>query len=228
MIHEILMAVSEYGWPSVIILAVLGAFYKIGIYLYSSKNKNNNSDDTVEDDDVPFKGERDLKFHSFFNNAEYRMVVEIPSLELMPEKPTKQQMFRDILSIETKTLYEICQDVTKLDMSEWNNERWMTEISKKVNEIIITMRKRIKEEGVPDVVVQKYMKWHNNSFDILHDYIKELGTSNAYQTNISRTNTLFLIMNLMLITTIADAEKTLKDLNGDIAGSSYKNMIIEN
>lgn len=231
MFQEFLQVVSEFGWPAILIAVILFATYKLGLYLVNRSDAGDDGDNHSKghSDHITVDIEtHDLRFHYLFNNLEYRLVAEIPSLELMPEKPTKQHMFRDILAIETKVIYEVCEEIVKMDMSTWNNERWMAEISKKINEIILTLERKIKEEGVPEIVIKKYLKWHYNSFELLYEYVTRLATDNAYSSNYTRTNTLLLIMNLMLITTIADAEKTLKLLNGDVAGISYKNMIIEN
>jgi len=225
MFQDFLQIIAEYGWPAILISILLFATYKLGLYLFKS-NRNDIDDKDVESPDN-MTDVQDLRFHYLFNNLEYRLVAEIPSLELMPNKPTKQQMFRDILSIETKIIYEVCEEIVRTDMTAWNNERWLSEISKKMNEIIISLERKTKEEGIPVTVVKKYLKWHYNSFELLYEYISKLATDNAYSNNYTRTNTLLLIMNLMLITTIADAEKTLKLLNGEIAGGTYKNMIIE-
>lgn len=169
----------------------------------------------------------DLKFHSFFNNAEYRMLVEIPSLELFSNKPVRQKIFRDLLYIECKTIYDICFEIAKLDMSEWTEEQWKTEISKKVGEILSTFIKKSRDEGIPEIVIEKYNKWHNGSFELLFNYISLLGNETIYTSNIMRTNTFFLIMNLLLITTLADAERSLKEINGEITGLVYKGKKIE-
>jgi hypothetical protein len=74
----------------------------------------------------------------------------------------------------------------------------------------------------------KFTKWHKLTQDILFDGIMSLGTSNIFSSNAARTNTLFYMINLLLVTTIADAEKTLKELNGDVHGKTYNGGVIEN
>jgi hypothetical protein len=54
-----------------------------------------------------------------------------------------------------------------------------------------------------------------------------LGNSNLYSTNLIRTNTFLLTMNLLLVTTLGDAERSLKELNGEVGGKMYKNAILE-
>lgn len=219
MIENILQLLSDYGWQSGIFLVSCFLLYKFIIYFFNTKK--------VEIKNT-IKTENNLSTHSFFNNVQYRLVVEIPSLDLIPAKPVKQQMFRDILSIETKILRDICLEIIKMDMTEWNNEYWVTQIISKINEAILNIEKRLLEEGIPHIVIRKYLKWHYATLDLLFDYIKDLGNSNVYNDNISRTNTFLLIMNFMVMITIADAEKTLRELNGEIAGKIYKNQTIEN
>lgn len=219
MLENILQLLSDYGWQAGIFLIVCFSFYKIINKLLKMKKDKLDSSD--------FSTPKDLSNHTFFNNAQYRLVVEIPSLELMPSKPVKQQMFRDILAIETKILRDICFDIIKMDMTEWSNDYWVSQVISKINEIILGLEKRAMEEGIPEIVIRKYIKWHYATLDLLFDYVKDLGNSTVYKDNISRTNTLLLIMNFMIMITIADAEKTLKELNGEIGGKIYKNKTIE-
>lgn len=222
MINEILGVISEYGFPIVIIFLII--FFLWRIFPLILKNKSLNFSIFA-----PSKSEKinDLRYHPFFNSAEYRMTVEIPALDLMPSKPVKQQMFRDLLYIETKIIYEGCSDIIKLDMSDWTAEQWVTEITKKINEIITTFFRKTKEEGIPHVVIMKYAKWHNETYGMLFDHVTTLGSTAVYPDNITRTNTLLIIMGLMLVVTISDAERSLKELNGELAGKLYKSLVIE-
>ncbi len=58
-------------------------------------------------------------------------------------------------------------------------------------------------------------------------YITTIGTSRAYSSNIVKTNTLFLIVNVLFYTMLGDAERSIHSLNGDITGTIYKGKAVE-
>jgi hypothetical protein len=171
--------------------------------------------------------EANLAYHSLFANINHRLNVEIPTLDLLPTKPVKQQMIRDILMIYTKTLFKTCKDIASLDMKDWSTDKWCDEMTVRVNDNVVTFLDLCKTSGVPQIVMLKFMRWHKSTQDILFDGIMSLGSSNIFNSNVARTNTLFFMVNLLLVTTIADAEKTLKELNGDVHGQFYNGSIIE-
>jgi hypothetical protein len=168
-----------------------------------------------------------LSYHSLFANINHRLNNEIPSLDLLPSKPVKQQMFRDILSIYVKTLFKTCKDMAETPMNDWSSDKWCDEIIRKLNSNMYTFIDACKDAGVPDIVMTKFVRWHRPTQDILFDGIMSLGSSNIFNSNIARANTLFFMLNLLLVTTIADAEKTLKELNGEVHGKIYNGKVIE-
>lgn len=84
-----------------------------------------------------------------------------------------------------------------------------------------------RQDGIPDIVITKFSRWINPSIDMLFSYVDMIGNSNIYSSNIARTNTLFLVVNLLMSTMLGDAERSIKHLNGDITGKLYKGQAIE-
>lgn len=220
---SILSIISEYGTSAIIAIIIIYLLWVTLTGLVSAKFKSFFSGENK----IEKVKKNELKFHSFFTNAEYRLVAEIPSLEILPDKPVKEQMFKDLIMLQTKVIYESCRDIIDVEFDDWSSDQWQNEISKKITEMISTIYMRAKAEGIPEIVIAKYNRWNIASFEMLYEYVKILGTSTTYSDNITRTNTLLLIMNLMLVTIVADAEKSLKELNGEVAGKTYKNMILE-
>lgn len=169
----------------------------------------------------------DPKYHPFFSAAHSKIAAEIPTLELSPNKPVKQMMFRDILTIYIKTMLDTCMGIVELDMDDWSGDRWSNEVSKHVNRLVTDFHKNATDAGIPDAALFKFSKWHYPTLEMLYEYVNILGNSNIYSTNIARTNTFLLMMNLLLVTTLADAERSLKELNGEVGGKMYKNQILE-
>lgn len=220
----ILGILASYGTPAIIAVIIIYGLYVLITSALSAKLKSLFSG---ESSDEETKKDDELKFHTFFTNAEYRIAIEIPTLEIMPEKPVKEKMYKDLILIETKVIYDTCNEIIDLEFDNWTPVMWQNEISKRVTDMISTFSKKAHEEGIPDIVIVKYNRWNISSFEMLYNYIKILGTSSTYPDNRSRTNTLLIIMSLLLLTIVADAEKSLRELNGEVAGKSYKGLILE-
>lgn len=227
-----LKILSDYGLSVFILLFVLYIGLRIlykkvtsGVTSFVNLFGEEDAASTINSNSLQNTGE--LLYNPFFAKAQYLIVVEIPSLEMLPTKPTKQQLFRDLLVINVKTTYDYCQEIAKLEMDDWSSEKWVVEISKKINTMVTDFHRRAIEAGIPDVVLFKFARWNSTTVEMLYEYINVLGHSTAYVNHNSRTNTFFLIMNVLLVTTIGDAERSLKELNGEVAGKIYKNMTLE-
>lgn len=218
----IIKVVSDYGLPLAIILIITGVF---GLFLwYRFKNPMLS---LLTGDHKNNSHYSPLDTHELFSKIQKMLVVEIPNLELLPTKPVKQQMFRDILSIFVKTIYEECTEISKIDRDDWTPEKWVLEMSKHANKIVSSFKTKAIDNGVPEVVMNKFSRWNQQTMELLYDHITAVGKQEVYKSNNERTNTLFLIIGLLIVVTIGDAEKTIKDLNGEVSGKLYKGMTIE-
>lgn len=223
---SILAILAEYGTPAIFAVIILYIIWLVLTNFASAKFKSFFSSEKKQENEKKSRKE-DLKYHSFFANAKYRLIAEIPALEILPEKPVKEKMFRDLISIEVRLIYETCESIIESDLESWSAEQWKNEVYNKINSMISGVFNKAREEGIPEIAITKYNKWHATSLEILYEYITTLSTSLTYEDNITRTNTLLIIMNLLLVSIIADAERSLKDLNGEISGKLYKNMVLE-
>lgn len=214
--ESVLNFIAAYGWGAFIIVCVLFVVYAL-IF------KNNILDEVFNSE----KTEYDIKFHSFFRHARYRMLVELPALTLCPDKPVKQQLFIDLLQIATKTTYDTCLRMVEMDMRTWDSNRWASEFSLAMANNFKSWHDDAISSGIPVIVVNKFLSWCNPTITMVSEYINALSDSQIYDNNLTRTNTLFLIMNLLLISIISDAERTIKDINGDLDGMFYKGKMIE-
>lgn len=208
-----LQIVSEYGWGAFLIILVFALLY----FAITNKNIFENTK----------KEELDLEHHSFFRQVQYRLAVEIPSLKLCPDKPIKQQVFIDLLTIVTKSIYDVCRDLVHADMSSWTSDKWAIEFSNAMAEALKSWSVKAEDGGIPKVVVDKFTNWTTPNMMMINEYITILADSNLYQNNVARTNTFLLMINLLLVTFVADAERTIKKINGDLDGIKYKGKEIE-
>lgn len=230
MLEDLLNLTSQYGIV-VVLAAGIGA-----VIFFWGKNRFIPSIKDIEQSTLPtglpqaveqLNNDADLDYHIIFATLTHRLNNEIPTLDLLPSKPVKQQMFRDILSIYIRSIIKTCREIAEMDMDDWSPEKWCDEIIRKLNSGNMEFADECKTFGIPEIVLTKFGRWHLPVQDIMFDGIMSLGSSNIFTSNISRTNTLFFMLNLLSVTTIGNAEKTLKELNGDVHGKIYNGKVIE-
>ena len=219
---SLLKILSEYGVVGFVLILVCTIVFKKIINDYKSGINTITAGFAR-----PAPSPTELKYHPFFSSAHYKIVAEIPTLELSPSKPVKQQMFRDLLTIYIETMIKICGDIVDLEMKDWSGEKWSNEVSKNINRLVTDFQTQALAHGIPAPALMKFSKWHYPTLEMLYEYIGMLGNSHIYSTNIIRTNTFLLTMNLLMVTTLGDAERSLKELNGEVGGKLYKNMTLE-
>lgn len=213
----------QLGWPSFIafVLLAVGGFAAIQwIRTWQFKK-------TADKNGIKVGAESDLRYHVLFSTAQYRLAIELPNLDIFHDKPVRQQLMVDLLRIYIKTIMEGCKDISVTNMKGWSADQWTIEMSTRMSQMISAANSTSRMEGIPEVVITKFSRWAGPSFDMLFTYVETIGSSNAYSSNIARTNTLFLIINLLMSTMLGDAERSIKELNGDITGKLYKGQVIE-
>lgn len=213
----------QLGWPGYIAFLLLGiASYAAIEWIKQLKFKK-----TAEKSGIKVGNESDLRYHTLFSTAQYRLAVELPNLDIFPDKPIRQMLMTDLLRIYIRTIHDGCKDISVLNMKGWSNEQWNIEMSTRLSVMISDAKTAARFEGIPDILITKFSRWVTPSLDMLFTYVDVIGTSNIYSSNIARTNTLFLIVNLLLSTMMGDAERSIQGLNGDITGKIYKGQAIE-
>lgn len=214
--------VKDYGWfVGLFCLIALGIFK----FTLSNYNKWFNTPEVAqpESDELSL-----LKLHPFFINAEYRCSVEIPSLELLPGKPNREKVFKDLLTISFRTVYQIAEELVKQAYNNtWTEEQWISAVDQAINRTLILTEERAKDARIPEVVIRRYFQWHREAIKSLHDYVALLGHSKLYSTNLAKMNTFFLIMDLLLVTILGDVERVIPDINGELTGVIYKDTVLE-
>jgi len=222
---DILISIMrDYGWFVALFVLILGILLKFIISNYLKWTNITNGNDLDSD----LTKDEGFKHHTFFSNSEYRLAVEIPNLELLQDKPNRQRLFKDLLLITFRTVYDITNGFSKYENIEnWTSDKWVDMMTQSINQIIIDTEENARNNGIPEIVIRKFMKWYLENVDPLHEYVLLLGSSKLYDTNIVKTNTLLLVMNLLLVTILGDAERVLGDINGELTGLNYKGWILE-
>lgn len=144
----------------------------------------------------------------------------------MPDKG-RQMIFRDLLFIKFKTFREKVFDIEKRpDFNTLNRRELYSLIVDCLYETIQRYEERALTSGIPPIVIEKFNEWHNTTVEFALKSAELITQSPVYKTNTDVICGMYLLHAAMLEVTIAEAEKTLTDLNGEITGIEYKGTII--
>ena len=223
MLNEAVKVLSDYGWAAVLLFIFGGVL--IRFLSVQGKVWKQRSEARIEKEEE--RRQNELTNHQFFSNLDFRLNNEIPTLVLNQHQPVRQQLFRKLLEVTLMSLKEVVDDIVAADIEDMSPSQWASFINGEMAKIDRNIEEKALREGMPTVLINKYIVWKARSAELLSNYVNDLAISEVYSTNLARTNTLLYLLNLKLITIIGDAERSLMELNGEISGLTYQGGTIE-
>lgn len=223
MLNEAIKLLNEYGWSAVLLFVVGGLLTRF-ITVQSSIWKQRSIDQIEK---LEMRRQSELTNHQFFANVDFRLRNEIPTLVLNPDHPIRQKLFRKLLEVTLLSIKENVDVIIASNLEKMTRSEWATFVNAELQKVDNRIEDRALREGIPPILISKYIVWKARSAELLSSYVNDLAISEVYSTNLARTNTLLMLLNLKLITLIGDAEQSLMELNGEISGLSYKGDTIE-
>jgi len=223
MFNEALKLFENYGWPALFFFIVSFILFKCLSKLIPTWNKRDGErlDKSVKE------AQNQLLNHQFFTNLKFKLNNEIPFLTLDNNFPVRQKLFRKLLELKLVSIQEIVEVIIAHDMEKMDASQWATFVISEIHNGDKLLEEYSLKEGIPSIVVSKFMVWQMRTLELLTSYVNDLAISTVYSTNAARVNTLLYLLGLQLITVIGDAEKTLGALNGELTGLNYQGEILE-
>lgn len=219
---EIVNVIKDVGVSAVIIGAVVYLLVKYFAALIDSKiaKKMPKTQEVEELQYDSVKGLREI--HPIFNKIQGIIDTKLPITNI--GGPVRTEIFRDVL----KVFYEIAEyEIESLLQKNITSENFLSSNYNMVNAIIKDSSIKMRNIGVPEVVVTKFNQWNSDRHEYVLNTISDIDSSDVFSTTIEKQ---YAALNLYMDTcyfTLMDAEKTLKSLNGDLTGAVYKGRIIE-
>ncbi len=226
MFNLFMSLLSNYGF---VIIVFTSAFFVLIFLLknyYLNIGKQTQQNAAIVND---LNNKNNLLDHPLFSNIKYRLLTEIPSLDFDGKKPVRRELYVDLLTLLFKVLEKKSLEIANQQdyMDDWTTEKWLSFVNDKITEVYYDFSVESIKMGIPAEVLSKFQYWNKTTTIIIYQYTSNFSDSQIFKSNIARTNTLFFIFNLLIVVMIADAEKTLKYLNGEISGKYYKEKVIE-
>lgn len=243
---EILKILSDYGWSGLVFAAAIVILWKMISNkikkIYSEENEEDDYNEIIVKPNDPKKPNvritkelkvvndiitEDLHHHPFFAHVNYALTVEIPSLDIFVEKPVRQELLKDLIYISLHTIMEFGQEIIENDYSSWSKSRWAFDMNARLSDLPKQFSIKATHHGIPEIVIKKYFRWYIQRLDVMREFIDQIANSFVYSNNTLKVHAFLMVLNIFTITLVADAERTLKTLNGELTGKDYKNKKLE-
>lgn len=210
------MALTEYGIIGVVLIIValillkisspMALLKKVWTWLKTARRLSNTSPKEL-----------------LLSKLDYWIKFKIPNLKM--QDPGRQLIFRDILKFKFTCFQDYVTKVNERITDDMSGNQVFHEIVHTFNETVDAYEKMAIEHGVPEVVMVKYGEWQLRSYEYTIRAAELICLSNGYGNNTSRLNATFSLVTAMMELTIAEAEKTLTELNGQLTGTSYRGVV---
>lgn len=174
----------------------------------------------------PFK-DSPLYEHLFFTNAKFKLKFDIPTLTLNTESQVMEQVYRDLLHMNIESLYYACKNIANThDIDSLTPMEWDALVKDELYRMVASYENKAENWGVPKVITIRYLRWSMTYMELLREFISQISSKGYYGTNTSRTNTLLLIANILIISMIGDISTLVEETKGVFKGVKYRGSVI--
>ncbi len=157
------------------------------------------------------------------SKIEYWINFKIMNIKM--NDPGRQMLFRDILQLKFQAFRDYVTMASDRINEDMGGEDMFRTVVSSFQEAVDTYEKAAIDRGVPEVVMVKYGEWQLKSYEFTLRATEMICLSHGYGSNESRMQAIYSLITAMMELTIAEAEKTLTELNGDLTGIEYKGVV---
>ena len=218
---EVAKTIADIGFLVVLAAAViylLVEYFSAMIDMKVKKGKLPEEAEHIQYDSVSALKE----LHPYFNKIDSILEVKLPITKI--RGPVRTEIFKDTLQI----FYEESKQITYalLDKNITKNN-FLSENVKALNDVVKKSTEKMREQQIPEIVIEKFWEWNYKRHDYIAGTLSDINSSTVFDSVIEKE---YAALNLFQSTSyfvLMDAERTLKTLNGDLTGTTYKGKIIE-
>lgn len=224
---EVVNVVKEVGVSVVILAAVIYLLVKYFSAIIDNKIAKNG--EKVEEklkagaQGLQYNSVTSLKIlHPIFNKIDN--IVNVKLLITKIGGPVRTKIFRDVLTIYYRTAQ---QEISNLLDKDVTLDNFLSYNYNMINTTIKNSNDKMRAANIPEVVIEKFNTWNSSKYDYMLRTISDIDSSDVFSTTVEKQ---YAALNLYTDTgyfMLMDAEKTLKNLNGDLTGTIYKGEMVE-
>jgi len=172
-----------------------------------------------------FKTSRVVHFRPsevLLSKLDYWLNFKIMNIKL--NDPGRQLLFRDILNLKFTQFREFVHISSQSVNESMTGHELFHVVVEQFNATVDAYEQKSIERGIPEVVMVKYGEWQLKTYEFTLRATEMICLSSGYGTNEGRVQAIYSLITAMMELTIAEAEKTLTDLNGELTGIEYKGI----
>lgn len=217
---DLMNIIKQYGWQGLVFAALLYIFYRTLSFWVTSISD-------VAKQRLFQKKQDKLIMHSFFNDINYMLNVEVYSLPVFPDKPVRQALTRDLILCSLSSMQEAAEKIASSDHSDWQRAEWTFNMRTMLNEMNTTFLNKCVQRGIPEVVYSKYLEWYFHRLNSIRSLVDRVSFNEKYPTLEAKTSAIFEILTMFIVTMMGDCRAAMEELNGDLTGLQYRGGVIE-
>jgi hypothetical protein len=173
-----------------------------------------------KDPAVVYKG-KDILYSKLTYWLEFRLNTMTRSFN----DDCRTMIFVDVLKFWFQATKENIFKLSDENINSLNSAELYDKILVILGTIRYQFEKRCIEEKVPEIVVIKFTKWLDRNLEFCIRHIELICYSHIYENNLKKIESVYYICISVFEITLTEAEKTLKDINGELDGTEYRGCI---
>ena len=218
---EIAKTIADIGFLVILAAAVIYLLVKYFSAMIDMKVKKGKLSEEAEH--IQYDSVSALKeLHPYFNKIDSILEVKLPITKI--GGPVRTEIFHDTLRIFYKESKEITYNLLDKNITKDN---FLSENTKALNNVVKESTEKMREQEIPEIVIEKFWEWNYKKHEYIASTLSDINSSSVFDSIVEKE---YAALNLFQSTSyfvLMDAERTLKTLNGDLTGTTYKGKIIE-
>lgn len=179
------------------------------------------------DSDGQFIRHSALEQHKLFESCDYWLDLGIRKIRFPSDTyPIRARLYEDLIRGVISAVNHECKAHLNAMKNAQNGYQWRDEARKTLKAIVDNYEAEFRHQGTPEIVIQKFAKWHRGSLNYIEHNITALGESTIADTRLKTSAFLSAVLSSTK-TAFYDTERTLITLNGELSGKHYKGETIE-
>jgi hypothetical protein len=167
--------------------------------------------------------ESDIINHDIFNYIDFWTYSKVPTFQFSTEYRTV--VFRRYLTIYLRNYKKnISSFVTSKEYQTMDQAQVWQSMLKLVNNIVYDYEREMRDNGLPQVVIDKMKLKNNDTITLTIDLIEGISNSQFYQSdkNFLKVYSILNILLSVLENTISNSEGVCDSINGQLKGMTFE------
>lgn len=162
------------------------------------------------------------EMHPYFSKVDNLIKVKLPITKI--GGPVRTLIFRDVLEIFYESGKKINLETLEKDIT---NDNFLTVNLEGLTKIVDVASCEMQRQGIPPVVIEKFWDWNYKRHEYVMNTISDIDSSSVFNTVLEKQYAVLNLYQSASYFVLLDAENTLKSLNGDLTGTTYKGQTVE-